>query len=279
MSTLFVVATPIGNLQDFTHRAEATLKSVALIVCEDTRVSAPLLTRIGAKARLTASFKGREAERVDEILAELNAGHDVALISDAGTPLISDPGERLVKAASDAGHKVIPVPGVSAPIALLSVSGLPSERFTFIGFLPSHDRRRDEVLAEYSRRPETLVFFESPRRLTETLQSCIKLFGADRRAAVGRELTKLHEETVRGNLGELHSGFAGRSEILGEVAVAIAGSTEPVPKVELESLRSEITEAAAHGEGTRQIAERLATIYGLSRKDVYGFVLKVLGRN
>ncbi len=275
MATLYVVATPIGNLGDLSRRAEETLRSVSLVVCEDTRVTSPLLVRIGSKADLKASYKGREAERTADIIEKLNAGHDVALVSDAGTPLISDPGERLVMAAAEAGHRVVPVPGPSAPITLLSASGLPAERFTFIGFLPSHDRRRDETLGGYRLRPETLVFLESPRRLVDTLKACARIFGETRPAAVGRELTKLHEEVVRGTLKLVLDSFEQREDVPGEVTVAIAGHTGAEASIDIESLRGEIEAAIRDGEGTRRISDRISAVYGISRKTVYSYVLKL----
>ncbi len=276
MSTLYVVATPIGNLSDLTRRAEETLRSVPVVVCEDTRVSGPLLQRIGSSARLIAHFKGREAERVDEILGLLNSGSDVALISDAGTPLIADPGGRLVARTAGAGHRIVPIPGPSAPVALLSAAGFETEAFTWTGFLPSKPADRVRTLSAHRDRTETLVFFESPRRLVETLSDCVTVFGAGRRAVVGRELTKLHEEIVRGTLKELEADFAARPEILGEVTVAIEGSTGERELAPLETLEAEIRGLIGAGEGTKQIAERISTLHGHPKKQVYDYVLKLL---
>ncbi|MCW5829937.1 MAG: 16S rRNA (cytidine(1402)-2'-O)-methyltransferase [Deltaproteobacteria bacterium] len=278
MATLFVVATPIGNLGDLTPRAAETLKSVGLIVCEDTRISGPLMHRIGTRAPLKAHFKGREAEGVEEILAALDAGTDVALISDAGTPLVSDPGQRLVARAADGGHRIVPIPGGSAPVALISVAAFKTEAFTWIGFLPSPQQERRGTLSRYRDRPEALVFFESPRRLVETLTDCMAVFGPNRPAVIGRELTKLHEEIVRGTLKELHGNFAARADIPGEVTVAVEGFTGETETVTLESLTPEILEGIGKGEGTRQIAQRLAAVYGLPRRDVYERVLELAGR-
>jgi len=201
--TLFVVATPIGNLADITDRARQTLARVAVVAAEDTRHTGQLLAQYGISAPLYALHEHNEADRADALIQRLSAGEDVALVSDAGTPLVSDPGYRLVSAAAAAGIRVEPLPGACAVIAALSVAGLPTDRFVFEGFLPPKAAARRGRLAALAAETRTLVFYESPHRLKDALADLLAAFGPNRRAVVARELTKLHETVYRASLAEL----------------------------------------------------------------------------
>src|SRR5690606_9373906 len=218
---LYLVATPIGNLEDVTLRALRVLREAALVLAEDTRRTRILLERHAIAARPLSLHAHNEAARTAEVLAALAAGRDVALVSDAGTPLVSDPGERLVVAAIAAGHPVVPVPGPSAVLAALAGSGLPAVPFAFLGFPPRRPGERAEAFAAWRGRPETLVLFESPHRLAATLRALADALGP-RPACVARELTKLHEEWVRGPLPELAERFASGG-VRGEVTIVVGG--------------------------------------------------------
>ena len=201
--TLFVVATPIGNLEDLTPRARQTLASVDLIAAEDTRHTMRLLSNIGAKPALMALHDHNEEKAAHTAINALESGKDVALVSDAGTPLVSDPGFRLVRDAHKQGIKVVPLPGASAVTAALSAAGLPTDRFCFEGFAPSKRTARRKWLGELADEARTIVLYESVHRISECLADLVEIFGVDRNAFIGRELTKLHEQCVQGTLGEL----------------------------------------------------------------------------
>jgi len=219
---LYVVGTPIGNLEDLSFRAIATLRDCRLVACEDTRVTRTILTRHGLATPLVSCHKFNERQRVDRVLEVLAAGGDVALVSDGGTPGLSDPGALLVRAARAAGYVVSPIPGPSAATALISVSGFTSGTFTFIGFLPSRrgERRRALEALRGERRP--LLFFESPHRILGTLEDAESVFG-DRAACLGREMTKVHEEFLEGPLSVVRSKLSGR-RLRGEIAFLVAGA-------------------------------------------------------
>lgn len=222
--TLFVVATPIGNLDDLSPRAREVLGRADLIAAEDTRVTGRLLSHVGIKVRSLALHDHNEEKVVPELIEALESGNSVALVTDAGTPLVSDPGYRLVRAAHNAGITVSPIPGPSAPVAALSASGLPSDRFVFEGFLPTRQgarKRRLEVL-----RPETrtVLYFESVHRVAETISDMRSVLGDSRQAFIGRELSKLHEQCVPGSLAELAESLAdGRIPLKGEFVIGIEG--------------------------------------------------------
>ena len=268
MGTLSVVATPIGNLEDVTLRALRVLREAELLLAEDTREVRKLLDRHGIAARPVSLHAHNEARRQAEALAALGAGRRVVLVSDAGTPLVSDPGERLVAAAAAAGHAVLAVPGASAVLAALVVSGLPAERFTFVGFLPRRAVERDRLLARLRDAPETLVLFESPRRLAATLRELAQALG-DRRAAVARELTKRYEEVARGRLAELALRFADGAR--GEVTLVVEGGGEAA--VAAEDVDAEIRARIAAGGHAREIAAALAPATGLPRRALYARAL------
>jgi 16S rRNA (cytidine1402-2'-O)-methyltransferase len=221
---LFVVATPIGNLDDLTPRAREVLAAVDVIAAEDTRHTRGLLSRIGVEARLIAYHEHNERERVAELLERLKSGATVALVSDAGTPLISDPGWRLVRSAREQGIEVAPVPGPSAAIAALCCAGLPTDRFVFEGFLPRSDGARAARLRELRSERRTLVFYESVHRLPETFAALVDHFGADREAALARELTKVHEQLRSGTLAALAASLGTEVPLLGEFVLVVAGN-------------------------------------------------------
>ncbi len=222
---LWVVATPIGNLEDLSERAKRVLCEVALIAAEDTRHSAGLLTRIGSHAKTVALHEHNEREQCERLVEQLLAGSDIALISDAGTPLISDPGFRLVRAARAAGIVVSPVPGASAAIAALSVAGLPSDRFVFEGFLPARSSARRERLQALAAESRTLIFYESSHRIVDCLADMVTEFGAARDAVIARELTKLYETVLDGSLQSLIDQVtADPNQQRGEFVVLVAGA-------------------------------------------------------
>jgi 16S rRNA (cytidine1402-2'-O)-methyltransferase len=219
--TLHVVATPLGNLDDLSGRAQETLRASALIACEDTRRTAKLLARCGLDVPMVAVHKFSERERLDAVLEVLSGGGDVALVSDAGTPGVSDPGALLVAAAHEAGIRVSPVPGPSAVATILSVAGLPADRFVFDGFLPSRAGERRKQLRALAAEPRTVVVYDAPHRVKDTLADMAEVLGA-RRIVLGRELTKVHETILRGSAREILSRM-GEGDVKGEIAIAFAG--------------------------------------------------------
>jgi 16S rRNA (cytidine1402-2'-O)-methyltransferase len=220
--TLYVVATPIGNLDDITLRALHTLKSVSVIAAEDTRHTRGLLTHFGITTPLTSYHDHNKEEKAPVLVNRMKTGASIALVTDSGTPLISDPGYYLVNRCIDAGLPVSPVPGPSAPVAALSVSGLPTDAFIFIGFLPKKSGRRARVLESLAMRRETLIFFETPHRIHKILPDLLAALG-DRRAVLAREMTKLHEETLRGTLSGILDAVKRRPP-KGEITLVIAGA-------------------------------------------------------
>jgi 16S rRNA (cytidine1402-2'-O)-methyltransferase len=265
--TLYVVATPIGNLDDLSPRARAVLAKTDVIAAEDTRHTRGLLSSISAESRLIAYHEHNEEQRVPELLARLATGESVALVSDAGTPLISDPGWRLVRAAQDAGFAVVPVPGACAAIAALCAAGLPTDRFVFEGFLPRRDGPRDERLAELRRERRTLVLYEAVHRIPATLAALVAAFGGERRAAIARELTKVHEQIVIGTLAELHARLDGEIPLLGEFVIVVAGDTSEAHADLDEAQRVYALLAAEVEPGTA--LKLTAAITGLARNDLY----------
>jgi 16S rRNA (cytidine1402-2'-O)-methyltransferase len=270
--TLYVVATPIGNLEDLTIRATRILREVDLVAAEDTRRTGRLLQHLGIRKPLRSYYDAVERERAPALVRELLAGKRIALVSDAGTPGIADPGYRLVTAAIAAGIAVVPIPGPSAIAAFLPVSGLPTDRFVFEGFLPARAgerRRRLEALATERR---TLLFYESGRRLGAALADLAALFGP-RPAAIGRELTKLHEEIVRDDLATLAARYADAA-VPGEVVLAVGGAAE-APSVAAEDLADEIRRRRAAGESVRGVADTIASERGVNRRSVYRLALEL----
>lgn len=266
---LYLVATPIGNLGDITLRALETLAGADIIACEDTRVSRVLLDRYSITTRPYA-YHEHNAERVGPKLMEaLDAGKSVALISDAGTPLISDPGYRLSQTAIEAGVAVIPIPGASAPMAALVASGLPSDAFLFAGFLPSKDKARRDRLAGFAATEATLMFFESPNRIAATLKSASDVLGPERTAAVCRELTKAYEEIRRGTLGELAAQYEGEN-VRGEIVLVIGPGSTPLPSEDdVDALLAKLAADLPAGKA----ATEAARLTGLPRKELYSRLL------
>jgi 16S rRNA (cytidine1402-2'-O)-methyltransferase len=271
--TLYVVATPIGNLGDLSPRAAEVLRSVAAVAAEDTRRTLRLYAHLGAKPPAMVSLPAfDERGRAAAIVARLVAGEDVALCTDAGTPGISDPGEALAAAAWEAGARVVPIPGPCAAIAALSASGLPSARFLVAGFLPRKGGGREEALRELAATRATLVLYEAGNRAAATLADLAAALG-DRPAALARELTKLHEEIARGRLSELAARFAG--EVRGEVTIVVAPPEAPPPGAadpDAEPLEAELRRRVAAGEKPTEIAKSVAKARGLPRAEVYALV-------
>src|SRR5881396_1259094 len=266
--TLYVVATPIGNLEDVTLRALRVLREVDLIAAEDTRRTRTLLGRHGIARPLTSYYDAVERDRAPAIVARLQAGASVALVSDAGTPGIADPGYHLVRGALAAGIAVVPVPGPSAPTALVSVAGFPAERFVFEGFLPSRPGPRAERLAALAREPRAIVFFEAGRRLVAFLAAAHAALG-DRDAAVARELTKRHEEILRGTLGELAERVSRLERVRGEVAIVVAARAAREAAAVTSDLDAQIRAARAAGRSLADLAAEIARETGLPRRAVY----------
>lgn len=264
---LFVVATPLGNLEDITQRALRVLREVDLIACEDTRHTAHLLQANGIHTPTTSYFEQNERQKAALVLDALRAGRDVAVVSDAGTPGVSDPGYRLVREARDAGLEVIPVPGPSAVVAALSVSGLPTDRFFFEGFLPSRAGARKRRLAELAGIAETIVFYESPLRLRATLEEMRSVLG-ERDAFLCREATKMHEEYRRGTLSSLLELLRGRERVRGEVVLVVAGAPA-APEADAAEVPALFERLVAEGRSRREAVKEVARLTGLAARDVY----------
>lgn len=274
--TLHVVATPIGNLDDISLRARTVLAEVAVIAAEDTRRTGQLLAHFDIATPLVAFHEHNEQERTGELLARLAAGEVVALVSDAGTPLISDPGYRLVAAARDAGLPVTAIPGCCAAIAALSIAGLPTHRFRFEGFLPARGAARQARLAALAQVPDTLVFYESVHRIAESLADMAGAFGEGRPAFVARELTKLHEAGYPGTLGAVQAALAADpGGDRGEFTVVVGGAPEaPAGDAEVERVVAVLAAELPAG----QAAQLAARLTGCSRREAYDAALR-LGRH
>jgi 16S rRNA (cytidine1402-2'-O)-methyltransferase len=270
MAILYIVSTPIGNLGDLTVRAAEVLGSVARVLAEDTRRTRILLQHYDIGTRLVSVHEHNEMARAGRIVAWLDAGDDLALVTDAGTPLVSDPGLRIVQRVLDAGHQVVPVPGASAALAALVASGLEPEPFTFFGFVPRVGRARTDRLEEIAASPHVVVLYESPNRLPALLADLGRLCGADRRVAVARELTKLHESVFRGTLAEAAAHYAG--DVMGEVVVVLAGrepgaaSTADADEAAARALAASLL---AEGRRPSQVARDVARRLRLSRNQAY----------
>ncbi|HXA32873.1 MAG TPA: 16S rRNA (cytidine(1402)-2'-O)-methyltransferase [Acidimicrobiales bacterium] len=276
--SIVLVATPIGNLGDLSPRAVETLAGAQVIYCEDTRHSRKLLTHSGITGpTLRSLHEHNEDERVDQVLREVAAGRTVAVISDAGMPGISDPGSRLVAAAAESGATVSVVPGPSSVLAALVVSGLPTERFCFEGFLPRSGRDRRRRLEQLAGEERTTVVFEAPGRVAGTLDDLAQCCGGNRRVALARELTKLHEEIWRGSLDEART-WAGASTVRGEVVLVIEGASPVAPPVvEDAEVVSAIAAQVAAGERTRGAVDAVAAQFGIPRRRVYDLALASKG--
>jgi 16S rRNA (cytidine1402-2'-O)-methyltransferase len=272
--TLYVVATPIGNLADLTPRAREVLASVALIAAEDTRHTRQLLQTCGIATALTSLHEHNEAQKSAELVARLARGESIALVSDAGTPLVSDPGFDLVAAARHAGIAVVAIPGACAAIAALSVAGLPTDRFVFEGFLPAKAAARSERLEQLAREQRTMIFYEAPHRLAEVLRDMARIFGAERTASISRELTKRFETTYGGTLAQLSDAVERDSDMSrGEIVIVVSGTPSPSTALELDSdalLRALLEELSPS-----QAAKIAAHVTGGRRSDLYEAALRL----
>jgi 16S rRNA (cytidine1402-2'-O)-methyltransferase len=266
------VATPIGNLSDITLRALETLAAADVLACEDTRVSRVLLERYGIRRRTTAYHEHNAAEAGPRLIEAIEAGRSVALISDAGTPLVSDPGYRLVGEALDKGIRVVPVPGPSAALAALTASGLPSDTFLFAGFLPVKTGQRATRLKELSPVPATLIFFESPRRVADTLAAMTECLGGERQAAVGRELTKTFEETRTGTLADLAAHYGQADTPKGEIVICVG--PPPARQQDAGDVDALLASLAAEMPASKAAAEA-ARMTGLPKQALYRRLLEL----
>lgn len=272
--TLYVVATPIGNLADLTPRAREVLASVALIAAEDTRHTRQLLQSCGIGTALTSLHEHNEARKSAELVARLAQGESIALVSDAGTPLVSDPGFDLVAAARRAGIAVVAIPGACAAIAALSVAGLPTDRFVFEGFLPAKTAARSERLAELAREQRTLIFYEAPHRLAEVLRDMTRIFGAERSASISRELTKRFETTYAGTLAQLSDAAERDSDMSrGEIVIVVSGAPSPSDAREIDS--DSLLRALLEELSPSQAAKVAAHVTGGKRSELYEAALRL----
>lgn len=263
---LHVVSTPIGHLADISLRALAVLQQAACVACEDTRHTRTLLSRYGIRTATIAVHEHNEAQATPAIIRRLQAGEAIALVSDAGTPLLSDPGARLVQAVVDAGLRVVPVPGASAPLAALVASGISPHPSTLVGFLARKGEERKTGLAACARSPHTSVLFEAPPRLVDTLRDLAQVAGSDRMAAVGREITKRFEEIRRGTLSELTAYYEGTPP-RGEIVIVLAGA--PVEVLSEQALETTAAALRAEGKSSRDIVNQLVSLHGASRNLAY----------
>ncbi|RDJ16023.1 16S rRNA (cytidine(1402)-2'-O)-methyltransferase [Rhizobium grahamii] len=271
---LYLVATPIGNLGDITLRALETLAGADVLACEDTRVTRVLLDRFGIQNRPYAYHEHNADEAGPRLLQALEAGKSVALVSDAGTPLVSDPGYRLAQNAIEAGYRVVPIPGASAPLAALVGSGLPNDAFLFAGFLPTKDKARRDRLAEFEAVPATLMFFESPHRIAATLTAAADVLGGDRAASVCRELTKTFEEFRRGTLAELAAHYADVDNVKGEIVLVIGPPPErAVEAADVDAILADLAKTLP----TSKAAAEASKLTGISKKELYQRLLDMKG--
>jgi 16S rRNA (cytidine1402-2'-O)-methyltransferase len=270
IGTLWLVATPIGNLGDISPRAQETLKEAALICCEDTRRTGRLLQHLGISAQGLAVCNDHTEHRLAQrVVDELCSGRDVAVVSDAGTPGISDPGERLVRSAIDAGALVSAIPGACAAISALITSGLSTERFVMEGFLPRRGQERTDRLTDIAAEHRTIVLYEAPHRIVRTLSDLAEVCGGDRQISVSRELTKMHEETIRSTLSEIAIG-----EPRGEYVIVIAGRTRKEEPVTEGSIRDALDTALQGGLSRRDAAAEVARRLGIPRRQAYDLVIQ-----
>ena len=272
MKKLFLVATPIGNLEDISPRALKTLRDVEVIAAEDTRRTGKLLKHFGIETELTSYFEHNKLIKINALLERLSRG-DVALVSDAGTPALNDPGYELVRAALGAGFEVIPIPGPSAPIAALVVSGLPTDKFLYMGYLPRKSGERKHALEKIVDLPYTLIFLESPHRIVSSLKDILQVLG-DRNIAVAREMTKLYEEIYRGTISQAIE-WGERTKPLGEYTLVIDGNRNEVFRWSEDEMKARLVASLDKGEPISQLAKELSTKSGWSRREIYKFAQEV----
>ncbi len=272
-ATLYVVATPLGHLGDLTTRAAEVLRAADVVAAEDTRRSRTLLEHLGASPRVVSFHAHSDAGRTEELLGLLAEGRSVALVTDAGTPGVSDPGPALVAAVRAAGYAVVPIPGPSAAAVALSAAGLPADRFLFLGFLPRKGADRRELLARAAREPWSIVFYEAPGRLVALLRDLAEVAGEARHAVVARELTKLHEEFRPGTLAELAAWYEAHDP-RGEITLVMAGAPAAPPVMDAESLAAEARRLLGEGLSRKDVVRRLTESSGLPRNDIYRLVVE-----
>lgn len=272
--TLFVVATPLGNLGDLTVRAAETLRAVAVVAAEDTRHTRGLLSHLDAHPRLLSFHAHSDQARADELVAILSSGESIALVTDAGTPGVSDPGPVLVALVREAGFAVVPIPGASAVTTALSASGFPADRYLFLGFPPRKGVDRERWLGQVAQSSETVVCYEASNRLVELLGDLTRVAGADRPAFVARELTKLHEDLRAAPLGALEAHYAAH-EPKGEVTLVISGATPAAPSVDPSALRAAAVELLGAGRSRKDAVTELVARFGVRRNDVYRLVMEI----
>jgi 16S rRNA (cytidine1402-2'-O)-methyltransferase len=272
--TLYIVATPLGNLEDITLRAIRILKEASVIACEDTRRTVKLLNRYEIRTPMFIFHDYNKLRAGAVLMRRLADGESVALVSDAGTPAISDPGYELVREAIHASVPVEVVPGPSALISALVVSGLPTDHFAFEGFLPNRKEKRKKALQALSGETRTMIFYESPQRVGAFLSEASEVLG-DRRACLVRELTKIHEEILRGTLADLAAEIARRGTVLGEITLVVAGAQKTVEMSVEEIVRAALSDASG---SSRDLAREIADRTGISRKEVYGEILRQRGK-
>ncbi|MEH2408569.1 16S rRNA (cytidine(1402)-2'-O)-methyltransferase [Nostoc sp.] len=273
--TLYIVGTPIGNLEDMTFRAVRILQTVDIIAAEDTRHTGKLLQHFQVKTPLVSYHEHNRTSRIPELLEHLVNDKAIALVSDAGMPGISDPGYELVKACIKAGISVVPIPGASAAITALSAAGLPTDRFVFEGFLPSKSQHRQEHLESLQTESRTLIFYESPHRLRDTLQDLAEVWGSDRQIVLGRELTKLYEEFWRGTIAEAIAHYSQR-EPQGEYTLVVAGIPASQPQLTEEELKAELKQLISQGISRSQASRQLAKFTSLPRRQLYQLALSIV---
>jgi 16S rRNA (cytidine1402-2'-O)-methyltransferase len=267
--TLYLVGTPIGNLEDITFRAVRLLKEAAVIACEDTRQTRKLLDHYGIARPVVSYHEHNEAERTAKLMASLRAGDTVALVSDAGMPLVSDPGYRLVAAAVESGIPVVPVPGPSAVVTALAASGLPTDAFHFAGFLPAKAGQRRRALEALADEEATLVFFEAPHRVLETLREIVEVLGP-RPVVVARELTKIHEEFLRGTAAEVAEALASRNAVKGEITLLVGRLAAPPP--DDTPIEDAVARCMREGMGRMEAIKTVARRRGLPKREVYALI-------
>ncbi|MBN3891717.1 MAG: 16S rRNA (cytidine(1402)-2'-O)-methyltransferase [Nostoc sp. JL31] len=273
--TLYVVGTPIGNLEDITFRAVRILQTVDIIAAEDTRHTGKLLQHFQVKTPQVSYHEHNRTSRIPELLEHLVNNKAIALVSDAGMPGISDPGYELVKACIEAGIPVVPIPGASAAITALSAAGLPTDRFVFEGFLPAKTQQRQEHLESLQTESRTLIFYESPHRLRDTLQDLALVWGSDRQIVLGRELTKLYEEFWRGTIAEAIAYYTQR-EPQGEYTLVVAGIPASQPQLTEEELKAELKQLISQGISRSQASRQLAKFTSIPRRQLYQLALSIV---
>ncbi len=275
-SKLYIVSTPIGNLEDITLRAINILKEVDLSACEDTRTTKKLLSGYQIQKPLTSYHEHNEIEKAKELLSILQEGKSIALVTDAGTPGVSDPGFRIVKLASENGVQIFSVPGPSAAVAALSISGLPTSGFTFLGFPPRQKKRLIDYLERLKDYPETLIFYESPRRVIKTLEAAAEVFG-ERNASISREITKMYEETLRGKLSEIKELLESRESLKGEFTLVIEGNSQDKGEFDSDTIDDLLLYLKKEGLSLKDAVMQVATDSGVSKSKIYKKALQIWG--